>query len=643
MRFKVDRFSRLCAVAVFAAASSAHAGAQGARPAPKAQGAAAARKPPERAPAEAAEANEAGRRAVALSLVVALAEESRGYTDDALRARVQARAADALWAHERERARDLFRRAWESAESAEREYASGGGGPVGTRTRSGGARQGPRPQVRFEVLRLAAGRDHALAEEFLARLGAPKGEGEARADGAPPQAAAAELSPAAAAQRLRLAGELLEGGDAARAASIAGPALLQVTERAVRFLVELRERDAGRADSLFSALLNRAASDPSTDANTVSLLASYVFTPSIYLTVSSEGHPSSMSYEPRPAPELAPALREGFFRVASAALLRPLPELDRTSAGRAGTYFIAARLLPLVERHAPPHAPALRAQLAALRTDAPARLSAGDERALDHGITPPAGDALKQIEDELDDALSRATDADQRDRAYAFAAMKAAGAGDARAAEFAGKIADGETRRGLLRFANYNLVGALLRKGEAEEAAKLARKSELPAAMLSWALARAADAFAKTDRARALELLGDALAAARKIDAGTPERAYALAALAARYAKLERPRARELMGELVRAANAVENFTGEDGQTRARLEGKFSIQMSTELAAPDDLPLLFAALAEDDLYGAVESARTFAGAAPRALVTLGVARSVLEPKRAQQPPQQPAR
>ena len=642
MKLKVDRISRLCAAAVLAAAVLAPAAAQEeARPAPKARGAASAsaRGPAERA---AAEANEAGRRAVALSLLVALAEESRGYGDKVLRARVQARAADALWAHERERARDLFRGAWESAEAAEREYERGGDS-FGARTRSGGARPSPRPQVRFEVLRLAAGRDHALAEEFLARLSAPKDEGEARAGNASPQAATTELNPAAAAQRLRLAGELLEGGDAARAAAVAGPALLQVTERGVRFLVELREKDAAAADALFAALVGRAASDVATDANTVSLLASYVFTPSIYLTVSPDGHPSSMSYAPRPAPDLAPALRESFFRVAAGALLRPLPELDRTSAGRAGTYFIAARLLPLVERHAPPLAPSLRAQLAALRPDAPARLLAGDERELDRGLRPPAGDALRQIEDELEDALARETDADGRDRAYAFAAMKAAGAGDPRAAEFAGKIADGETRRGLLRFANYNLVGALLRKGEAEEAVRVARKGELPPAMLSWALARAADTAAKTDRGRALELLGEALAAARKIDAGTPERAYALAALAARYAKLERPRARELMGELVRAANAVENFTGEDGQTRTRLEGKFGIQMSTELAAPDELPLLFGALAEDDLHGAVESARAFGGQAPRALATLAVARSVLEPKRAPPPPQQTAR
>jgi len=634
MRLRVDHFSRLCAAAVFAVASAGPVWAQESKSAPAAKAEAAKPKRAERAPSETAEMNEAGRRAVALSLLVALAEESRGYGDDVLRARVQARTADTLWGHERERARDLFRRAWDSAEAAEREYAREGGGSFGPRTRGGGVRTGPRPLVRSEVLRLAARRDQALAEEFLARMNPPKDDGAAAsASGASSQAA--ELPPAAASERLRLAGELLERGDASRAAQIAGPALLGVTERGIRFLVELRGKDAAGADSLFAALVARAAADADTDANTVSLLTSYAFTPSIYLTVSPGGIPSSMSYAPRPAPELSPALRESFFRVASAALLRPLPELDQTSAGRGGTYFIAARLLPLFERHAPQLAPAVRAQLAALRTDAPARLQAGDERALDRGMTPAPDDAAEKIAGELEDSLAHAANSDERDRAYAFAAMKAAGAGDARAAEYAEKI-DGDTRRGLLRFANYNLVGALIRRGEADEALKAARKGDLPAPVLSWALGRASDLLSKTDRARALELLDESLSVARKIDAGTPERAYSLVAVAARYATLDRARARELTAELIRAANAVENFTGENGNTNVRLEGKFSIQMGTELAAPGDLPSLFAALAEDDLFAAVESARAFSGHAPRSLATVAVARSVLEPKRAQQ-------
>ena len=88
---------------------------------------------------------------------------------------------------------------------------------------------------------------------------------------------------------------------------------------------------------------------------------------------------------------------------------------------------------------------------------------------------------------------------------------------------------------------------------------------------------------------------------------------------------------------MIKAANAVADFTGESGHTQLILEGKFSIQMGTELASPEDLPGLFAALAMDDLFGAIETSRTLSGEAPRSLAMLAIARAVLEEKRAPAP------
>ena len=65
---------------------------------------------------EEADAEAAQQRAVAISLVTSLAEEARSFKDQTRRARVQARAADVLWDTDPERARELFRRAWEAAE-----------------------------------------------------------------------------------------------------------------------------------------------------------------------------------------------------------------------------------------------------------------------------------------------------------------------------------------------------------------------------------------------------------------------------------------------------------------------------------------------------------------------------------------------
>jgi hypothetical protein len=51
------------------------------------------------------------RRATALSILQSLAIEARSYSDEPLRARVQAQIADVLWSHDKEAARSLFRRA----------------------------------------------------------------------------------------------------------------------------------------------------------------------------------------------------------------------------------------------------------------------------------------------------------------------------------------------------------------------------------------------------------------------------------------------------------------------------------------------------------------------------------------------------
>src|SRR5688572_30521057 len=63
------------------------------------------------------------RRNTAISLLTSLADEAKAYRDQVLRARVLARAADALWTGDTERARALFERAWDAAVTADAESA----------------------------------------------------------------------------------------------------------------------------------------------------------------------------------------------------------------------------------------------------------------------------------------------------------------------------------------------------------------------------------------------------------------------------------------------------------------------------------------------------------------------------------------
>ena len=117
---------------------------------------------------EEADAEAAQQRTIAISLVTSLADEARSFKDQTRRARVQARAADVLWDSDPERARELFRRAWDAAEAVDAEAAKKRTEEMKRRETAGEpvvVRGGP--SLRSEVLRLAAKRDHKLGEEFL--------------------------------------------------------------------------------------------------------------------------------------------------------------------------------------------------------------------------------------------------------------------------------------------------------------------------------------------------------------------------------------------------------------------------------------------------------------------------------------------
>lgn len=250
---------------------------------------------------------------------------------------------------------------------------------------------------------------------------------------------------------------------------------------------------------------------------------------------------------------------------------------------------------------------------------------------LNKGI-PPDDPADDGIGDELKDRLNRAKGADARDRAYAFAAMRAADAGDARALEFVDKIEDMDTRDGIRSFVDYSLISGLLRKKKVDEAVELARKSTLTHAQRAHVLTQAAALLPKTERSKMTDFLVEALSEARRIDAGTPERAYALVALLPQFCKIDKVRGSELVDETIKAGNAVADFTGENGHTSLTLEGKFSIQMGIEMASPTDLSEAFTVLAEDDFYQAINVGKSFTGEAPRALATLAIARATLQAK-----------
>jgi hypothetical protein len=589
------------------------------------------------------------RRTTAISLVSALADDARMFRDPALRARVQARAADALWETEREKSVALFRRAWDEAEAADAEADRRVAEERRRqqRERSSFSVQLP-PSMRTEVLRLAARRDHALGEEFLAKLDEARKrelESAATSNERPTDTGRGEQpgqqrpdpmeTPPAAAQRLRLAIQMLEDVGVERALQHADPALGAVTPMALQFLTRLRAKNAKAADERYAALVGRAALNPASDANTVSLLASYLFSPTLYMTFSATAGSNANSWGRgdlfAPPADVSPQLRAAYFRAAASILLRPTPtpEQDQTSAGRAGWYMVIARLLPLFDQYAPDRSAALRAKQAALAPDTPEGVRGPNNNALTRGLVPE--DPNRDRAGETLGRLDRAKTAEERDAVYVDAVFDALRQKDPRLEEFLSKIEDADTRRRLRAYVDMEAAREAVNEKNTAEALRIARGNSLTSIQRAWVLTEAARLVSKEEPGRAVELLDEALTEAReRIDAASRERVSALVAIATQLYELDRARTWEVMHDVVKAANAARDYTGEDGRLSTRFQTKNMTMMSTSSAQSFDLADIFTKLAREELQRAADLARGFEGEAPRSFATLAVARSVLE-------------
>lgn len=566
------------------------------------------------------------RRGAAVALLNSLADEARTFKDEALGVRSQARVADALWEADRERALALFRRAWEAAEAADTRAEQNKTGAAARRS-----------NLRGDVLFLAQLHDRALAEEFLDKLSKEQEGNEPGPEGAkvaPQQVCPGPASPLppSLSQRLDLSLQLAKAGEVERAMQFAAPALNCVTIPTLRFITFVRTKNQAMADQAYGQMLARAASDPASDANTVSILSSYAFTPFLFITVGQRGNLNTSSAPVSlPAPDLAPPLRAAFFRSAAQILMRPLPppNEDRTTAGRAGKYFIIRRLLPLFEQYAPDMALTLNALLSSLTADAPNGFQTGRSEWLSKGLAPD-----EQSNDSADDALSHidsVTSASDRDAIYANAALRAI-KDYARASELIGKVTDTDLRQRLRNYLDFNALLQALAKKDGAELARLAREGELTPLQRVVGFTESAALTEKANPTLAAELLDEAIARARRIDSDGTDRARALVAVATRLFKLDRPRAWEIMSEAIKAANAADGFTGEDTQVAAEVRVKGNHSVSDQRLADLSLSGVFRELARDDMNRAVELARGFTGEAPRALSLVTIGRSVLEEK-----------
>lgn len=582
--------------------------------------------------AAAAKAKKDEQKALALSLLVTLANDARSYQDQQLRARTLSRIADALWEPDPEQGRALFRKAWDAAEIADQETArrvnedrlrQQGGNPNTPTAVAGG------PDVRAEVLRLAARHDRALGEEFLDKL--KEARVRETTDATSPATENIPDSSLARRQRVQLANQLLDT-DVERAIQFADPVLRSVSLEALSFLSALREKNPAAADQRYARMLAIAETDLTSDANTVSLLSSYLFTPQLFVTFSPDGGQSSSSMSKHtPPPEVAPELRDAFFRIAAGILLRPSPskEQDRSSSGLQGKFLVIRRLLPLFEQYAPKEMTTqLRSEMSVLGQGAESDVRELDDDNPIQPVTTPERRA-EDVEKALLDRLERAKTSEERDAIYLQLASRTAQNGDLRARDFADKIEDSELRKQAKPYVDMNLGMKAVEKKDIETVLLLAGKGELLHIQKVWLMTEAAKAMPPADREKALDTLADALAEARRVDVGDADRPRALVAIANVLLTLDRARAWDTMLEVVKASNSAAGYNGEDGRLMMRLQSKNMSSMHTSSVNAFNLPGIFRALAKENETQAIEIARSFEGEAPRATALIAVARQLL--------------
>ena len=572
------------------------------------------------------------RRAQAQSMLISLAADAGSYNDLTLRARTLARIADVLWAADPERARTLFRKAWDAAEVVDREGQQRMQDDIRQQQAKGGsvAVTGPL-NIRGEVLRIVARRDRALGEELLAKLKVDKQQEATEASDK--NRAGFPDTPEAITQRLSLARQLLNA-DVERAIQFADPALATITREGIDFLSYLREKDPPAADRRYAAMLANAAANLQSDANTVSFLSSYLFTPHIFVTFDGNGSSVSQSARNSVRPEVDAELRNAFFRTAADILLRPLapPGQDQTSSGVQGKYLMMKRLLPLFEQFAPRDvAESVRVQMEALANAVPEERRQQDDSTLREGIRPPQNN--EDREKALLDRVDRAKTSDERDQLYLQLARLFTETGDSRARDYVAKIEDSELRQKARAFIDVTMVMRAVDKKDSNLTLELVRTGELTHVQKAWALTQVAKLLIKTDREKAISTIENADAEARRIEPSNADRPRALMGIANVMLLIDRAKAWDAAYDAIKAANSAEGFTGEDGVLRVSLLTKGMSSIRSSSVADFDVAGIFGELARDDYNRTVELARSFEREAPRASATIAIARTVLDEKK----------
>jgi hypothetical protein len=556
----------------------------------------------------------------AVSRLSALGSEAQTF-EPALRFHVQTQVASLLWNVDTIFARDLFLKALEAAESADREL---GEKELDSDAKSSLANY-PH-DARREVISAAWQKDPVFGEELLARMIKSDNEAQADNENSSFTAQGKKLSRAEL-ERINVATQLLENGDTAQAARIAGDTLNRVVIPSLRFLSELREQNATAADELYVSLLRRLVTDPAADANTVSLLSSYIFSPYVYVTIRSNGSPVIVhNTGPTRPVEVSASIRSLFLNSAAQVLLRPSSD----PAAQRISYMIATRLLPLFEQFNPNLATQIRSKLNEISPVIPSNFKTPDVvNNVRKGLIN--SDGSESLQEMLDQA-SHLPEGNSRNRVYIRAAISAAESGDNNATKIVHEINNSELRDQVRAYVFMLLAKHALERKDKQKALEFARSDALSPIERVWIYTHAVDVI-KTRRAvDVFDEMMEAVPLARRIDASDRNQPRALIGIALQLMRFNSQLAKPYLVEALQAANKADSFDSEDTTLEIRLETPVG-DWGNFLDAPDfSLKNLFRELTKADFFQAVDMIDNLKSKEARSVATLAVTETVLSKK-----------
>ena len=430
-----------------------------------------------------------------------------------------------------------------------------------------------------KIIRVAAAFDHELAQSYVEKYTRDDELANSDKSRARPSSEAAESN-------LQLATELVEK-DMALAVSVAERSLASpLTPRVLIFLETLRKKDPQSANNFLLAAVQSVRARGAGDINELFLLYSYVFSPLRIPFVAPEGLSilQVSGYQNIAADHsLDPLLARRFLELSTEIMLDPTryANLDLISAGVQGDlYFIR-----LTEPQAAVLAGGLVERLSAQENVLMGYLSpdqrASSQTGADSWNASQRAKGADQSGDQssIEAILERAeklSDPDQKDLLYYRAALKAVLEKKYKSAlDIADKVSS-KSNEAAKQFIAFGIAESEIKDQQLEEAEELAKRDGdlVRRAYIFNLVANSFVSRGKKYLGRAAEILNEVQQIALRLES-KQERISTLIGSAAVCSRFDSVRSLELLGEAIETANRVESFAGDTQINRSLQIGDF--------------------------------------------------------------------